>query len=935
VMFAGVQSTAAVGTGQANDSGLCVGFAAGTATSANVAVVGNQDDSSTTADTDGYCKTGECLAQITVGGGNPSSRATLSAFGTDQFTLNWIARVTTSRRNIYMAIKGGYWRSGAYDIDTNSASDTFTISGLPFRPKGICGIARMTAESASGIATANDRIALGTATSTSDERSMGYLSEDATASSASEVDLSIAYDAFLRHPNTAGGSASNVIITAVNNDGYTVSSPGTAGVVGEWQGYLTFGSAPLARLVQVQSIDSLAGSSFDITLGATPTAGNTVFVAAFAQRGSGTPAITSIQDSNGKTYTVTAGSPGPDHPTSGTWFLAHRNCDGTEGATITVTYSSSMDECGGVALEFSVPVGYTFEFEEEGEGTSTSSTVNAPSLTPAVDQSFIFAAESSATNVLSTLSPWISTGAAINGQRVCYHSNAHNSSNTLAINLSASALWGSIAAVYNVVPASNVESGAGTSNGVATATAVGRATKKGTGTASGVATASAVGRARKKGTGTAAGTSSASAIGRAKRVGAGISSGIATASAIGLARVKGTGASSGVATASAVGHLKAKGTGTAGGVATVSAVGRATKKGTGTVAGSSTASAVGRAKKIGVGTSNGVATASAVGRIRAKGTGVASGFSTASATGHLKAKGTGTANGAATASGVLRNADSSTVLSGAGTASGVATASAVGRAIKKGTGISAGISTASAVGRLKKVGTGTAAGVATASAVGHLKAKTTGTASGIATASAVSRLLARRSGIGLASGTSSATGILINKAAPEVIVSGGSQGWTSRRNRLTNDFIHGARFGGIGTFFLTSSPPEPNVSDDSAEAIGAGEAVISKMNLSAILDVTGSLETNAPLQEIDLVSLVREVREELTKRENVSESDILEEAVRRAAAQQSLRAVISLQDPEVEPFPPRGFVAQPRVGDPELMKFLLAAIVADSMHESA
>jgi hypothetical protein len=92
VMFAGVQSTAALNTGQVNDSGLCVGASTGTATAQNIVVVGNSDDGSATMDTDGYARASECLAMIVVAGGNPNARAVLSAFGTDQFTINWTDR---------------------------------------------------------------------------------------------------------------------------------------------------------------------------------------------------------------------------------------------------------------------------------------------------------------------------------------------------------------------------------------------------------------------------------------------------------------------------------------------------------------------------------------------------------------------------------------------------------------------------------------------------------------------------------------------------------------------------------------------------------------------------------------------------------------------------------------------------------------------------
>jgi hypothetical protein len=243
VMLAGVQSTAVEALGQVNDSGLFIGYTTGTASAENIVIVGNNDDGSAAADTDGYARAGECLAMITVAGGNPSARAVLSAFGTDLFTLNWTARATTSRRSIYMAIKGGSWKTGSYTINGNSLNATTTVSGLSFAPVGVLFMGRMTTESAAGTATAEDRISLGTASSTSSRRSMGVLDENGTATV--EVDYSIEYDSILVFPNASATLQSTYDLNAMNSDGFQVIVDTAGGVASEWQGYLAFGNAPV------------------------------------------------------------------------------------------------------------------------------------------------------------------------------------------------------------------------------------------------------------------------------------------------------------------------------------------------------------------------------------------------------------------------------------------------------------------------------------------------------------------------------------------------------------------------------------------------------------------------------------------------------------------------------------------------------------------
>lgn len=243
VMFAGVQSTAALNTGQANDSGLCVGASTGTATAQNIVVVGNSDDGSDPMDTDSYARATECLAMITVAGGNPNARAVLSAFGTDTFTLNWTARATTSRRYIYMAIKGGGWQAGSYTIRQDSGR-TAAVSDLPFNLKGASFMGSMKTQSAAGTATAQDRIGLGSASGLLDRKSMGVLDEDATAQA--DIDLAISYDSIFSYPSTTGTEQARHDLSVWGYNNFTtIVEIDAGGPENEWHGYLAFGSTKL------------------------------------------------------------------------------------------------------------------------------------------------------------------------------------------------------------------------------------------------------------------------------------------------------------------------------------------------------------------------------------------------------------------------------------------------------------------------------------------------------------------------------------------------------------------------------------------------------------------------------------------------------------------------------------------------------------------
>lgn len=239
VMFAGVQSVNASGTGQAQDSGLSVGFATSTATTNQIVVVGNSDDASATMDTDGYNFTGQCLSMIVIAGGNPNSRAVLTAFGTDIFTLNWQARTTTNRRNIYMAIKGGEWVAGSTTIAGNTLNSISTIQDFPFNIKGVSLIGAMKVISTANTATAQDRIGFGSGLSIASRNSAAVLDEDATADS--EIDLSINYNQVLVYPSVTGTLQTAYDISNLSANSLTLITDVAGGVANEWIGYLIFG----------------------------------------------------------------------------------------------------------------------------------------------------------------------------------------------------------------------------------------------------------------------------------------------------------------------------------------------------------------------------------------------------------------------------------------------------------------------------------------------------------------------------------------------------------------------------------------------------------------------------------------------------------------------------------------------------------------------
>lgn len=142
----------------------------------------------------------------------------------------------------------------------------------------------------------------------------------------------------------------------------------------------------------------------------------------------------------------------------------------------------------------------------------------------------------------------------------------------------------------------DIQSGAGASTGVATASATGASTAASAGSSTGAGTAAGAGAATTASAGSASGSATVSGVGQAvvQDSGAGSSSGSSTASGVGASNAAASGSASGTSTASAVGEALAAGSaaGSASGTSTASAVGASIAAAAGSAAGTSTASGV-------------------------------------------------------------------------------------------------------------------------------------------------------------------------------------------------------------------------------------------------------------------------------------------------------------------------------------------------------
>ena len=241
LFLAGVQSTAALNSGQGQDAGMFFGMAHNTGQWVNCI---NSDDASATSDTDHYGISGECLAQIILGGGNPDARASFVQWGTDNFRLNWLARATTNRRSIFMAIRGGRWAVGELTIDAATLNSTATVSGLPFQPAGLLLATSSGAEEAAGVSATLAALSIGGGLSASNRRCLVLREDNGAATTA--VWTSVRHDCAVAMQNNGTATRERWDINAINADGFQLITDqnNAADSTAWWIGYMAFAGRP-------------------------------------------------------------------------------------------------------------------------------------------------------------------------------------------------------------------------------------------------------------------------------------------------------------------------------------------------------------------------------------------------------------------------------------------------------------------------------------------------------------------------------------------------------------------------------------------------------------------------------------------------------------------------------------------------------------------
>jgi len=236
VLFSSGENTGALPQSDST-GGLLMFGAAKSSTNRYVWSVGT-DEASATMDTSSYCIDDGCIAMMPSGIGDViNARADLVSMDSDGFTLDW-EEITTTRRILYLALKGGSYVLG--DLLTQTDITTSIVeSGFGFSPTAAMFVSHCQTKSTSDTGQAHDRMSIGAFDSASSRGAQATLDTDGVADS--EVTTAIEFDGVYVNISTASAIDGEMDVVSVDSDGFTCimdnADPAQAFV---W--YIAFGS---------------------------------------------------------------------------------------------------------------------------------------------------------------------------------------------------------------------------------------------------------------------------------------------------------------------------------------------------------------------------------------------------------------------------------------------------------------------------------------------------------------------------------------------------------------------------------------------------------------------------------------------------------------------------------------------------------------------
>lgn len=196
-----------------------------------------------------------------------------------------------------------------------------------------------------------------------------------------------------------------------------------------------------------------AATNITVTLGSAPIPGNLLVCGAVAANGtSSPPTISSVQDSNLNSFTVTPNSPESfEAITSGSVALYYLIAPANATASIKITISQTQFVYLDVE-EFSFPGPIYFDVDVSGSGAG-GTTINAPSSTPAQAGELQFFCASPNHTITSVNAPWTLASAITSGIACGYILSAASGATALNCTVNSAGAWDAMVAAFTASPA--------------------------------------------------------------------------------------------------------------------------------------------------------------------------------------------------------------------------------------------------------------------------------------------------------------------------------------------------------------------------------------------------------------------------------------------------------------------------------------------------
>jgi hypothetical protein len=246
VLFLGTSClgvTSLAGTFVANTSGnfFWIGAAAGATPVSAIAGCGS-DDGPTTMLTRSYTRTGECVALVAAALASITARASLTAWLSNGFRLNWSECTAGARQFLALSLKGGRYAIG--ELATSTGTTQQTETGVGFQPKGLLLLSSGAAASSADTLTTHNALSIGAAGGTGSPPTQKCVSVwDENGVGTSTTANAIENDAAYVNISTSEAIEGRFAVDAFNSDGFTwTHDDADPSSVFAW--YLAMGDAP-------------------------------------------------------------------------------------------------------------------------------------------------------------------------------------------------------------------------------------------------------------------------------------------------------------------------------------------------------------------------------------------------------------------------------------------------------------------------------------------------------------------------------------------------------------------------------------------------------------------------------------------------------------------------------------------------------------------